>query len=599
MSLIQIISESRKDTFTSKFSNKFTTEQLESIVQSSEKIPGQNKYLMFMGNTINPKNFKDDLSIVTKLLERFSSVGSNLSLKDINQYKNIAELRNALNEYDNRVRREIKTVDDADVVYEDDNLTVVMPKTYKASCQFGAGTKWCTTSSDNYFRRYNEESKLFYFIDKKRPTSDPLYKVALLQKFDGDRTYFNAKDEAFTTGWIFGSETLEKILSRINTYIRTTFPEELKIWNDKEAAEQERKRLRAQEEARRRAERLEGIQQRREEGHFDLAQYPNDSDTIRANALFQHLVTIGELDIMSDEDKEELQRMQTNLEELNARYENGEEDLVDVISDLEQEIQDFQSNYQDIYDLVPEGWTHYGLQVFSFDGAEYAVGSEREMDVAAWDYVDNLIDEIGIEGFNAGFVSNYVNDSEVEDYIRDFFESDVYDNPEVYLSDEDRKLSGQQEQEIEDLRREEKELEAQRDAFETQKEALDTGDENWEEQYDAFNDKISEIEDRLLEIPDEIEEIENNPDGDYDTSKLDDIVEDRVSWYSDNPERFVSEYIGEDYSTWVINNDFVDRREFIQGVIDSDGWGTLLNPYDGTYEEETVNNRSYYIVRVN
>jgi len=207
MSLIQIITESRKDTFISKFSNKFTPEQLESIVQNSEKIPGQNKYLTFMGNTINPKNFKDDLSIVTKLLERFSSVGSNLPLKDINQYKNIAELRNALNEYDNRVRREIKTVDDADVVYEDDNLTVVMPKTYKASCQFGAGTKWCTTSKDSphHFFRYYSQGILIYCINKITG-----YKVAV---------FWDVNDESSPSFWNVLDNQIDSMMTELPPYI--------------------------------------------------------------------------------------------------------------------------------------------------------------------------------------------------------------------------------------------------------------------------------------------------------------------------------------------------------------------------------------------
>ena len=57
------------------------------------------------------------------------------------------------------------------VVYEDDDMIVVTPRTYEASCQFGAGTKWCTTSSPTYFNNYSTEGKLFYFIDKKKMSS--------------------------------------------------------------------------------------------------------------------------------------------------------------------------------------------------------------------------------------------------------------------------------------------------------------------------------------------------------------------------------------------------------------------------------------------
>ena len=174
MSLVQIILEGRKEDFARKFSNKFSEEQLRNIIDRSDVLPGQHKYLNFLGKVVNPKNFNADLNIAVKLLEKFSTVGQNLNLKDINQYDKISTLKKALDDYDNRIRREIKTVDDADVIYEDNEMIVVSPKTHKSSCYFGAGTKWCTTASDSgHYDRYNQDGKLFYFISKTKPTSDP------------------------------------------------------------------------------------------------------------------------------------------------------------------------------------------------------------------------------------------------------------------------------------------------------------------------------------------------------------------------------------------------------------------------------------------
>ena len=90
MSLVQIILEGRKEDFQRKFASKFNETQLSKILEKSETLPGQNKYLNFMGTHINPRNFDGDLNIITKLLERFSVVGSNLPIKDINQYKLIS-----------------------------------------------------------------------------------------------------------------------------------------------------------------------------------------------------------------------------------------------------------------------------------------------------------------------------------------------------------------------------------------------------------------------------------------------------------------------------------------------------------------------------
>ena len=602
MSLVQIILEGRKEDFAKKFSNKFTEEQLRAIIDKSDVLPGQHKYLNFLGKVVNPKNFNADLNIVVKLLEKFSTVSQNLSLKDINQYDKISTLKKELDDYDNRIRREIKTVDDADVVYEDNEMTVVSPKTHKSSCYFGSGTKWCTAASDSgHYDRYNQDGKLFYFVSKTKPTSDPTYKVALLKKFDGTETYYNAPDDSFRTGWIFGTEKLEKILSRINSYISTTFADQLKIWNDKELAEKERQRLNREANERVQRQKLELAERRRESNDWDL----EDTDDIglRANALFKYLVSINNLQELTLENKSEIARIENEITRLQAEYDNDEEvrgDLLDEISELEDELDEYKE-LTDVYTLLPVQYGHYGLTQFEnmVDGTEWAVGDESEMEQASREGVESMLDDIGFEGFNPSFIENHIDEDGVESYIRDFFNHDVYDNPESYLDDDNKEISSSQKQEIAELRQEEIELDTKRNELETQKEAYDTGNEDWEEQYDAFNDMISEIEDRLLEIPDEIEEINDNPNGDYDQNDIDKIIDDQVYQYTSNIESFVSNFMGMDYFQWIIDHDFINKEELIESVVDSDGYGISLNSYDGDVNEEVIDGTTYYIVRVN
>jgi len=601
MSLVQIILEGRKEDFAKKFSNKFTEEQLRAIIDKSDVLPGQHKYLNFLGKVVNPRNFNSDLNIVVKLLEKFSTVSQNLNLKDINQYDKISTLKKELDDYDNRIRREIKTVDDADVVYEDNEMTVVSPKTHKSSCYFGSGTKWCTAASDSgHYDRYNQDGKLFYFVSKTKPTSDPTYKVALLKKFDGTETYYNAPDDSFRTGWIFGTEKLEKILSRINSYISTTFADQLKIWNDKELAEKERQRLNREANERIQRQKLELAERRRESNDWDL----EDTDDIglRANALFKYLVSIDNLQELTPENKSEIARIENEITRLQAEYDNDEEvrgDLLDEISELEDKLGEL-DELTDVYTLLPAQYGHHGLTQFEniVDGTEWAVGDESEMEQASRESVESLLDDLGIGGFNRSFVENYVNEDAVEGYIRDFFNHDVYDSPESYLGDDDKEISSSQKQEIAELRQEEIKLDTKRNELETQKEALDTENETWEEQYDEFNDMISEIEDRLLEIQDEIEEINNNPDGDYDEDAIERVIDDRVSDYTRDIESFVSEFMGTDYFEWIIEHDFIDKDGLIEGVVESDGYGVSLSSYDGDVNEEVVDGKTYYIIRV-
>jgi hypothetical protein len=601
MSLVQIILEGRKEDFAKKFSNKFTEEQLRAIIDKSDVLPGQHKYLNFLGKVVNPRNFNSDLNIVVKLLEKFSTISQNLNLKDINQYDKISTLKKELDDYDNRIRREIKTVDDADVVYEDNEMTVVSPKTHKSSCYFGSGTKWCTAASDSgHYDRYNQDGKLFYFVSKTKPTSDPTYKVALLKKFDGTETYYNAPDDSFRTGWIFGTEKLEKILSRINSYISTTFADQLKIWNDKELAEKERQRLNREANERIQRQKLELAEQRRQTNEWDLED--TDDVGLRANALFKYLVSINNLQELTPENKSEIARIENEITRLQAEYDNDEEvrgDLLDEISELEDKLDEL-DELTDVYTLLPAQYGYNGLTQFEnmIDGTEWAVGDESEMEQASRESVESLIDDIGIEGFNRSFVENHIDEDGVEAYIRDFFNHDVYNSPESYLDDDDKEISSSQKQEIAELRQEEIKLDTKRNELETQKEALDTENETWEEQYDAFNDMISEIEDRLLEIQDEIEEINDNPDGDYDEDAIEKVIDDRVSDYTRDIESFVSEFIGTDYFQWILDHDFVDKDAFIESVVDSDGYGVSLNSYDGDVNEEVIDGRTYYIIRV-
>jgi hypothetical protein len=598
MSLIQIILEGRKEDFQRKFASKFNEAQLAKILEKSETLPGQNKYLNFMGTHINPRNFDGDLNIITKLLERFSVVGSNLQIKDINQYKGINDLRNALTEYDNRVRREIKTIDNADVVYEDDGMIVVSPRTYDASCQFGAGTKWCTTSSVLHFNNYSTEGKLFYFIDKKKPSSDPLYKVALLQKFTGDKTYYNAIDDSFRTGWIHGTDKLNKILDRVNSYIQTTFPEELKIWNDQELAKQERERLNRERLAELERQRRAQEQERRENDEWNMELYPDDEDVEKANAMFEYLVNNNDLVPLTDEEKTELLELKQQLEELQARYDNGEEDLYDEISEIESQIDELTAK-PDIYSIILLQYGYYGMTQYEFDGAEYSVGTEDQIEEAAKESVENLLDDVGYEGFRGSFVENFIDEDEIERYIRDFFDYDIRENPESYLDDDQRELSSSQEREIRELQEEERTLEVERARLYKEKEELDTDSDDWEEKYDEMEERISEIEDRLAEIVDEIDEIKENPDGDYSEDAIDSVIDDRVSDYTRDPESFVSNYIGEEYSKWLQNNNIIDKDAFIEGVVEADGYGMCLNTYDGSYDTININGTDYYIVRTN
>ena len=68
----------------------------------------------------------------------------------------------------------------ANVLYEDDELIMVSPKTHRGSLKYGAGTTWCTASKSNpnTFQNYSRNGCLVYLIDKTESKTKNFQKIA-------------------------------------------------------------------------------------------------------------------------------------------------------------------------------------------------------------------------------------------------------------------------------------------------------------------------------------------------------------------------------------------------------------------------------------
>jgi hypothetical protein len=117
------------------------------------------------------------------------------SFKDIAQYENPEFIRTLMDIVDSKKterekERELKS--QAEKLYEDDDVLVIRPKSYAASCYYGANTKWCTTNkgSSGYFEKYIRTGLLYYFINKKENTKMALYRNTEDRKTE----VYNAQD---------------------------------------------------------------------------------------------------------------------------------------------------------------------------------------------------------------------------------------------------------------------------------------------------------------------------------------------------------------------------------------------------------------------
>ena len=194
-----VLSEGRKETLFDKYSDSFTMEQLDYLL-NDEFIKRTNyKYadfildrlVKFYNLTPGTAHIQDAINAV----KEFDRIGKNLEKKDINQYQSLGELALIVKDYTSK-SQERKIDSDAEKIYEDSRVLIVKPLSHKASCKYGAGTKWCTTeNSPGYFDKYSSgENELYYIIMKDFDMSNKFYKIALHVSPLGEGTWYDSRD---------------------------------------------------------------------------------------------------------------------------------------------------------------------------------------------------------------------------------------------------------------------------------------------------------------------------------------------------------------------------------------------------------------------
>ena len=328
---------------------------------------------------------------------------------------------------------------------------------------------------------------------------------------------------------------------------------------------------------------------RREKNEWTLDNPQISEEGLKANALFKYLVEEGDIVPLTDDDRKEKQELLKRLEVLESQMEedNANETLIrQQIEQVEDELKLYDS-YRDVYDLIPERNSHYYMDNFSVNGesTEYAVGDEREVQLSAEEHVENMVDDIGYEGFSESFVEGFIDEDDVVDYFKDMYTDMVYDDPESWLPEEKKPLSREQEgvisfkeTKISDLGKE----------IETLSKFLE-GAKN-KKQKTQLTEKLTELEGLISELMDDIRVEKLNPNGDFLNEDIDEYIEFLVQDVRNDP-------IGTLKDNGMEVDRFIDITRFIEGVVESDGYG-MLSPYDGVVGESSANGKWFYIVRV-
>jgi hypothetical protein len=354
----------------------------------------------------------------------------------------------------------------------------------------------------------------------------------------------------------------------------------------------ERERIRIRKEELKKLGEADG---RREDGEWELDNPDIDEEGLAANALFNQLVNDGKLDEMDDETKELLKIKIEQLEELRSSYNPTEEDtqdyIYDEISDLEDEIEELQEKYGDVYYIIPSMYRSYNnvynFEVIGLRNQEYMVGEYDNMYDAAIEYQEQLLDDVGVEGLSSSLIEDNLDKEQIRSEMEEYYEDDIRESPESYFRQDDYELTDEQEERKEQLENYINEMEDLK--TEKEEELENTEDE------DIIADlerEIEEIEENIEKAQDELDSIE--PDDEPTEEMIENMVRkmvrggDEVNWLKEL-DRDLKEY--------------VDLRKVAEDIVDSDGI-RILASYDGNYDDVTVKttdgkSHSFVVMRMN
>jgi hypothetical protein len=188
MRIYELLLEYRRDITAQKLGDKLLAsaeregiKNVDQILAALENMdPTSNKqYTLWIANQYNKGQFRlEDSPRIKAALERFIQAKSRLPEKDIGRY-DFYQLEDAMEKIFNPDvgKQEIQTTDTFEIPPEIKNEVEVLyngllgllaiPRTKKASCILGSGTRWCTAGREgNMFSTYNRSGPLYIWRDK-------------------------------------------------------------------------------------------------------------------------------------------------------------------------------------------------------------------------------------------------------------------------------------------------------------------------------------------------------------------------------------------------------------------------------------------------
>lgn len=290
-------------------------------------------------------------------------------------------------------------------------------------------------------------------------------------------------------------------------------------------------------------EKLSDLDEKRREDEWNVENQNDESE--RTEAVYKYLNQHGDVDMVEDDEGNEVP--------------------------------------EDKYYINPNGRATYGYGKQyewlgggnGFNPNEYDVYTEDEADSAARQYVEQLVDDSGMDAFSSWAFNDALDDQQWYRWLYDYYDDYVRSSPDDF--DIPLELSNQQMKQVQ-------QLQSNIDSLNKRLESEDLPDEKYEE-----------IEIKIEGLEEIIQEINDDPQGEYDESSIENEITGRVDEYKDDIFGFIEHY-GSDKDFIM---DFIDLDKLTETVVSSDGYGSMLNSYDGDYDTFNINGTEYYVMRVN
>lgn len=293
---------------------------------------------------------------------------------------------------------------------------------------------------------------------------------------------------------------------------------------------------------------------------------------------------------LPDQLKEKLREYQERL--IDILYQRGGD--IEVVEDERmQALINHLAIHPDDFDSIEESTNvFYGMPTYTYDGEEYAVGSENEMDVALREYWEDIINHDISSFYSPEALQSYLY---ISDTDRHLFASEEADYTVDNLDDDEILDSADKTDEYDGLQEEIDELENSVNTKEQDIIDIMNSDEDGET-------LIEEIEGEIEDLNNQIKNIEKQKEDLIDESKEIVRSESYDEWYeclSDPYDCLVSERGWYSNLEDLTNNSMIqiDTEELLSDEIRNSDYGTL-GFYDGDYNSATdYDGNIWYIIR--